>query len=140
MLIPSFITIYRMFSKIFIPRFKDIRVIGGFSISEVGLIRGSSFGRIGKMSFSNRSSVIRSISYCFTTLFYILSSSFSIWTALIAMVYTASFKGVDKEGLFEIILIKEIIPKSKSTLLTVNLASIFNVIINSVFITRIIKL
>ena len=132
------ITIYRAFSRIFIPRFEDIGVIGSFSASKVDSMEGSSFRGTERMSFSSRSSVIKSIFYCLLTLSRILPFSFSVWAAPVVIVYTVLFKGVDEEGLFETMLVREVVPKLRlSTLSAIDSTSISNMIANSTFITGI---
>jgi len=130
-------TIYKAFSEIFIPRFKDTGAISSFSALEVGSVRGSLFKGTRRMFFLGRSSVIRFISCYFTTLFRILPFFFFIWMAFVAIIYTVSFRSVDKEGLLEIILVREVVPKLKPVLLTVNLASTSYLIVNSMFIIEI---
>ena len=53
------------------------------------------------------------------------------------MIYTVSLRDVDEEGLFEIMSVKKVVLKSKSTLSTVNLASTFGMIVNSMLIVKI---
>ena len=137
MLIPFFMTIYRVFLKIFIPRFEDIKAIDSFSASEVRSVGSSSSGKTKRMFFSNRSSIIKSTFCYFITLFYILSFFFSIWTMFITIVYITSFKSINKKDLFEIMLIEKIIPELKSILSIINLTSTFDIIINSIFIIKI---
>jgi len=137
MLILFFVTIYKTFSKIFIPRFENIETIGNFSVLEIRSVGSSSSREIEEMSFSNRSSIIRSIFCYLITLFYILPFFFSIWITLIAMIYTISFKNVNEKSLFKIISIRKTIPELKSTLSIVNLTLTSKMIINLMLITRI---